>query len=711
MSGNDRSSWDPEAQKKQVPDRPKGRNFLLLIGINTYTHFPNLENARRDTETFRDLLHQKYQFEPEHTIALFDENATRRNILQKLKQYAKSLTANDNLLIYHAGHGYFDESLSLGYFIPSEGEKRDDSTFVSNTDIRDRIRAIQAHHIFLITDSCFSGSLLRSVGGNRYEQTVDQNPSRWVFASGRIEKVEDGLVGRHSPFAKYLLMYLRKNKKPRLSASELINDVKQATANNSDQTPVDGILLKTEDLGGEFVFDLKFDENSAWGKKASTQRMKEQEAGRKRQLELLVQQVEAVFEERQYAMAMNLLKQAFTIAKPQEKAKLNKLNQQIFNERCFEEDYENAQAAYKVEDYKLACSFIEKALKYPARNRSKALELKTRCEALIPSRWQRFWENLPLKYGGIAIISLLFVVGIYRWGWSDDPSPINQVDGLSKDASSNAQSTLSVDPRTTNKLPVDFPIPVMIPIKGGTFQMGSSQSPDAEEFIHQVAVSDFELGETEVTIAQFNAFIEASGYRTEAEMETGSYIIESEKWIKKKGINWEDDENGNVRPHSELMYPVIHVSWTDATLYCQWLSNQTGRKWRLPTEAEWEYAARGGQQTKNTKYAGSNELHEVAWYSENARNQPQPVNMRIPNELGLYDMSGNVWEWCNDWYSSSYYLISPGENPQGTDSGSHRVIRGGGWGNNPINCRVASRYKRAPTNKFSNLGFRVVRQF
>ena len=159
-------------------------------------------------------------------------------------------------------------------------------------------------------------------------------------------------------------------------------------------------------------------------------------------------------------------------------------------------------------------------------------------------------------------------------------------------------------------------------------------------------------------------------------------------------------------------YPMYYVSWEEAQSFCEKLSAQTGKKYRLPTEAEWEYAARGGQQAGGTKYAGSNIIGNVAWYYGNSGGKAHPVGQKKPNALGLYDMSGNVWEWCKDvfdWYSSSSAV-----NPQGPSSGSGRVYRGGYWGRDASwidgarYCRVSYRRSSAPDSRGNDLGFRVV---
>jgi len=184
--------------------------------------------------------------------------------------------------------------------------------------------------------------------------------------------------------------------------------------------------------------------------------------------------------------------------------------------------------------------------------------------------------------------------------------------------------------------------------------------------------------------------------------------------------------------------PVEQVSWYDAVEFCNKLSEKTGKepyyninknkkdpnnkseyddiKWtvtinknakgyRLLTEVEWEYAARAGQQTKGYEYSGSNKIDEVAWYDKNSGNKIHPVGEKKPNEIGIYDMSGNVWEWCYDWYDD--YEKDKTENPQGTETGPDRVIRGGSWGYGASLCRVAGRSSSAPNGRDYDIGFRL----
>ena len=191
---------------------------------------------------------------------------------------------------------------------------------------------------------------------------------------------------------------------------------------------------------------------------------------------------------------------------------------------------------------------------------------------------------------------------------------------------------------------------------------------------NRVTVSDFYIGKTEVTQAQYQAVM---------------------------GKNPSHFKGDNL--------PVESVSWHDAVEFCKKLSQKEGVTYRLPTEAEWEYAARGGNQSKGFEYSGSSSIDGVAWYSSNSGSKTQPVGTKQPNELGIYDMSGNVWEWCSDWYDSNYYKNSPSNNPTGPSSGSFRVLRGGSWGSRAKSCRVAYRNYSGPERRFDRSGFRVVR--
>jgi sulfatase modifying factor 1 len=248
----------------------------------------------------------------------------------------------------------------------------------------------------------------------------------------------------------------------------------------------------------------------------------------------------------------------------------------------------------------------------------------------------------------------------------------------------------------------------MIWVEGGTFKMGSNAGGEDEKPLHEVTLNGFYMGKYEVTRGQFRKFVEATNYQTEAENDGGAWIWSSEekKWVNKEGLNWKKDAKGNDCYKNKENHPVIFVSHKDAIAYVNWLKSTANKKYRLPTEAEWEYAAKGGNKNSLYKYAGSDNIDEVAWYG-NANDETHPVGTKKANALGIFDMTGNVNECCSDWYDKNHYQYSMKNNPEGGLTGDYRVLRGGSFGDNSNNCRPANRNYYGPYVRVSSLGFRL----
>ena len=253
----------------------------------------------------------------------------------------------------------------------------------------------------------------------------------------------------------------------------------------------------------------------------------------------------------------------------------------------------------------------------------------------------------------------------------------------------------------------DVTMPNMIPVEGGTFMMGNNAGSKDEKPVHKVTLNSFYIGEYEVTLKDFRKFVNATGYKTDAEQPD---TFRRKHGLPPRGINngsWKMNVNNSPVPATDSMNPVGNISWNDAMEYCKWLSKSTGKTFRLPTEAEWEFAARGGLKSKNFKYAGGNILDDVAWVGKNSNSRSHTVGKKMANELGIYDMAGNVSEWCADWYGAYYYQTSPEENPAGPGNGSHRVLRGGSWANDEGRMRISYRNNEYPYNSARSLGFRL----
>ena len=302
------------------------------------------------------------------------------------------------------------------------------------------------------------------------------------------------------------------------------------------------------------------------------------------------------------------------------------------------------------------------------------------------------WKKLLWVLSGIAAIVFVFFIVKNTQHSSSNPAT----------SSSTASSTASTDI-------LDQIDRGMVYVEGGTFVMGgTSEQQDVEAYdnkpTHSVSLSSYYLSDHEVTQAEWEAVM-GTTVRQQRDKEDSSLAIYGE------GPD----------------YPMCYISWDDCQEFIRKLNSQTGKNYRLPTEAEWEYAARGGLKSRGYKYSGSNTLGDVAWYwqnsgdhflsgtdddwdwdkIENNHGQTHPVKQKQSNELGLYDMSGNVWEWCQDWYGD--YTTNCQSNPQGPANGSDRVIRGGSWSDFAWGCRVSNRCIYGPSYRFSSLGLRLAR--
>lgn len=224
--------------------------------------------------------------------------------------------------------------------------------------------------------------------------------------------------------------------------------------------------------------------------------------------------------------------------------------------------------------------------------------------------------------------------------------------------------------------------PELIEVVGGTFTMGDQLGTGEYDELpaHEVTLTDYVIGKTEVTVSQYRAYCDDIGVDMPDEPEWG----------------WDDNA------------PIVNVSWNDAINYCGWLSGQLGQSFTLPTEAQWEFAARGGNDSKNYKYIGGDIASKLGWYNDNSDNKTHEVATKKPNELGLYDMGGNVWEWCFDGYKSNYYANSPSVNPKNVERSQSKVLRGSSWFESFSNLRAANRARNASVHRyFPNGGFRV----
>ncbi|CDO04958.1 Serine/threonine-protein kinase pkn1 [Oceanobacillus picturae] len=307
-------------------------------------------------------------------------------------------------------------------------------------------------------------------------------------------------------------------------------------------------------------------------------------------------------------------------------------------------------------------------------------------------------------------------------------------------AASRGESIKKSDPvrmpfRTTGRT---NPQEDMILIKGGKFLMGTQEKAgfpeDGEGPIRNIKVNSFYIDPHTVTNGSFARFVEETGYRTEAEQYGWSFVFyklvsettakkvkqkvaQTPWWLVVEGATWDQPEGPDSNIADRMDHPVIHVSWNDAMAYCEWAGK------RLPTEAEWEYAARGGLEQKT--YPWGNELtpegkHQCnIWQGDFPKENTEedgyvgtaPAASFPPNGYGLYNMAGNVWEWCSDWFATNIHKRGGKDNPTGAETGTNKVMRGGSYLCHDSYCnryRVAARTANSPDSSTGNIGFRCV---
>ena len=767
-----------------------GKNYLLAIGIDKYrdANFTNLNNAVSDAKKVVQILTEKYGFEDEPEFLLFDDKATRRAIISTLEtvvQYFDAAPDQDNLIVYFSGHGDYNRRTNIGYRIPVDAEYPHSDSYIEDSTILDRIKSIKAKHILLISDSCFSGSMIRGQETNefRFEEHTERLPSRHIITSGLLQTVSDGMRDDYSPFARALITYLEATPKAVLPFSDVAQHIKHNVPQNANgQIPYYGTLDFAGNYGGEFVLHTKnveltewnaLDKNNLAALKAfiakypkSTKRAEAQQNIDRIKAE--AQQLKLETEKRAYEYAkasptiykLNQFikdnpKSNFTpemedlLAEAEENAawkeaknkntitgyrqflrnfpntdlkddaqnRIGKIeydvdsneseqlsrikNEELQRLAAIETDKRESERLAKLETDKIERQRLEELeIEKQERERlTKAKKQKQDSERVVKQKTPQLKQVQTQKISTTTItwssvltflafaVYMAFKFGLFAPKTVDKPifsnlptptylmtTPIDTV-ALKKLTSPNTTETQN--PNTGANKPLvannDFN-PEMIFIQGGTFKMGSNEGEESEKPVHNVTVSDFNIGRYEVTQAQWKAVMSSNPSNA-------------------KGDN----------------LPVENVSWDDVQEFLKKLNAKTGKNYRLPTEAEWEFAARGGVKSKNYKYSGSNSATDVAWVSENSNNITHTVGSLKANELDIFDMSGNVWEWCQDLYDENYYKNSPPLNPKGSSSREYRVLRGGSCGSDSNDCRVANRGRNYLSNRFSYYGFRVTR--
>ena len=624
-----------------------GNNWALLIGINRYAEWRSLQHPVADVKAFKKIILERYGFQPGRVLELYDRSATKAEIVKALETMPDKLGPSDTLLVYYSGHGQKNPRTGVGYWIPHDAGKNTwaRANWINNADVRGAIASLKCRHVLLISDSCFSGDILDPTKGGGKDHTPRYYVNAWKLPARQALTAG---ASEEVPDKSWFAYHLRRFLETNTRPYVDPEDIHAYVKRGVDELPLFGSFKDAGHVrGGSYLFML--------GRGASGSGETEWDKIQK-DLERKAAEHRAEAEKR-FALATQA--DGATYIDHPKKVLLWQAYLREFRDTGYEVAHAEARLAH----------------------------------------WKAWTPPRPAA-----------------------PRP-GQVTTNAKDGAD------------------------MVWIPAGEFLMGSDRADNLriyekfgwdKEWVekyakdeapkHRVKLDAFWMYKYEVTVAQFEEFVDATGYRTTAEKEgTGKHLNADEgKWEDMDGLYWRCpfDRSQRARPD----HPVVQVSWEDAQAYCRWAGA------RLPTEAEWEYAARGGE----TGLAGKPH-HAFVWGSDAprrpvanmwdesaARKWPKtnylkfsgyddgyaltaPVGAYAANGFGLFDMAGNVWEWCSDWYGEEYYGKSPGANPTGPMDGKYRVVRGGAWYYSPDNRRVSYRVRFVPAGRRTYGGFRPAR--
>ena len=682
-----------------------GAFHLLAIAVDKYRDEGlRLQSAVKGARELESVLVEDYSFDKGRCRLLLNADATRKSIIKALRRLAKQAGPDDSVLIYYAGHGHLDTLTNTGSWIPWDATHKTPDRWVGNEEIKGLVKAMKARHVLLVSDSCFAGDFFRSQR-TPVEQISDANvrrafvrSSRRAMTAGGVEPVADGGREGHSIYTWWLLTALREAVSSYVLPEEIHERVRKAVAANAGQKPMYGLL---HGAGGEpdgsFVFFRRGTVGLDKAMKEKLRRVEELEKldreaaakARRRHEEIVSKQAQVDALDKKLKELQGKL--GITGGQGDLDGIIAMMEERERREKELEALRKKAEAELRAKEEALA-----------EEQRKKDEKLRKRFEADLA----KYEKIVAGRYATKEMKAEAWRILCRTWGVPEGTpagTPLRYRGGKALDATEME----------------------MVLIRAGSFMMGSPEGEEGRDSgegpMHRVEITKpFYMAEVEVTVGLFRRFVDETSYVTDAEQEGSARILDGKKWTDKKGASWRAP--GFTQGEDN---PVTCVSWNDAVRFCNWLSEKEGRKpsykikgesvtwdrnadgYRLPTEAEWEYACRAGTTTRF--FAGDSEgaLGGVGWYFDNSGFKTHPVGKKAPNAWDLYDMHGNVWEWCWDWHGD--YPSTAVTDPAGPVRGSYRVFRGGSWNYYARFCRSADRNYARPADRRSFVGLRLLR--
>ncbi len=593
-----------------------------------------------------DALAIKKVLESKNFKVIYAQDVTSRTMKLKLSEFYKSIRNGGVGLLYFSGHGMeFDGE---NYLIPVDAQINEKSEVsidsIAVNTITKRMTRANNRLNVVVLDACRNDPFAK--GGSGGLAKIDPPAGTLVaYATSAGKTASDGKKGENGAFTKYLIKYIKQKD---LSLTQVFKKTRISVYKDTNKRQKPAVY--DEIIGEDFFFTLPT----------------------KNQKSKSTPQVNANAENELWSM----VKSSNTI-----------------------EDYNYYISSYPKGRFVSVANYKIKKLK-PKKQEIKKYTLKINptpsdAKVQITNIKPRYHDNMELKKG-------TYYARVSKQGYHTKKKKISLYDDMELD--------IRLEKEKSNDAPKNF-----VHIKAGSFQMGSNDGDADEKPKYRVDIDyDFYIGKYEVTVGEFREFINATNHKVQTETNGGCWIYE-DKWKQKSDADWQNPYFSQTDKS-----PVVCVSHNDAKAYANWLNRKTGKNYRLPTEAEWEYVARAGTTTKysfgdsksNLKYYANlaDSLTNFSWKEswDDGYKNTSPVGTFRPNLWGVYDMHGNVWEWCEDWYTDSYK--STPRDGTDNDSGNQkkRVLRGGSWCGNAVILRSANRYRFNPADASGSVGFRVV---
>ncbi len=666
-------------------------SYALLIGVSQYTHgWPKLEAIPGEMKKLNAaLVANGFKVE---TVMDPDSTKLQNAFSNFIDHYGYD--PNNRLLFFYSGHGYSNKSKTKGYLVPADApDPREDwrgflRKALNMSYILADCKAMEAKHSLFLFDSCFSGTIFKTRAMPEhppYISSITASPVRQFISAGSAGEEVPAISVFVPSFIRALRGEGDVDGDGYMTGTELGMYLhKKVLSYETGQTPQYGKIRDPNLDEGDFVFMLA----------SSGATIEKPPKPKAKKTYLSVEGTVAgatVFVNGSKAGKTPLNK--FSIKSGQHKVRVEKAG------------YEPYRKTIRVKSGRDISVWVDLTKKAPPKG-------QLHVDTDPPDARIRILNIGPAFTQGIELEAGRYLVEV-----SADDYEARRL-WVSLGAGEDKRVTVRLEPVPKVEVPVAEPIinsigMEFVYINPGSFMMGSPDSEQGrqdDEYQHLVELTrEFYLQATEVTVGQWRSFAEGREYETEAERQGWAWIWDGRRWGKKYGYYWDRpgfDQNDDQ--------PVTCVSWNDAQKFIEWLNQSDDQgAYRLPTEAEWEYAARAGSETafangdiSEPKCGFDANLNLMGWYCGNADSKSYSVGLKQANEWGLYDMHGNVWEWCQDWYANEYPTDSAAD-PKGPSSGPGRVVRGGGWDYTARRCRSAFRSREWPSDRFNYLGFRV----